>query len=310
MARKKLIYLLLSIFLIVSVSAEGGNALMSGDTSKSEIRKGRLIAVSTIGIGGFALTMSGLYQLWYKDYPQSSFHFINDNNEWRYMDKIGHMTTTYWLGRIGYQSLRWSGVKEKHAVWIGGAYGLMCVSTIELFDGFSAEWGASSGDIIFNTTGAFLFVGQQLLWKDQRFMLKYSYWPSDYAQYNPSLLGKNGLQRAIKDYNGQTYWLSANIRSFIRKDSRFPAWLNIAFGYGADGMLGARSNPEMINGVPVPGIERTSQYYLTLDIDLTRIKTRSETLKLLLNLIGFIKIPFPTLEYNPRDGFIYHWLYF
>jgi hypothetical protein len=293
-----------------SASARGFENNLKVDTSVSEINKGRLIGVSATGIGGFAITMTGLYQLWYKDYPQSSFHFINDNKEWLYMDKIGHSTTSYWLGRIGYQSLRWSGVSEKQAVWIGGLYGFLCVSTIELFDGFSAEWGASWGDIIFNTAGTFMFVGQQLLWKDQRFMLKFSYSPSEYAQYNPELLGKTGLQRIIKDYNGQTYWLSANIRSFIKKETKFPAWLNVAFGYGADGMIGAGNNPEYVDGAPVPEFQRTSQYYLTLDIDLTRIKTKSETVKLLLNLVGFIKIPFPTLEYNSRDGFKYHWLYF
>jgi hypothetical protein len=32
-------------------------------------------------------TLAGLAVLWYAGYPQSSFHFINDNGEWLQMDK-------------------------------------------------------------------------------------------------------------------------------------------------------------------------------------------------------------------------------
>jgi len=274
------------------------------------LNKKRLTGLIITEAIAYTATMAGLYQLWYKNYPSSSFHFINDNQEWLLMDKIGHATTAYYLGRINYNALRWSGVKEKKAVWYGGASGLLFVTTIEVFDGFSKEWGASTGDIIANTSGALLFVSQQLLWKDQRFTLKYSFHPSEYADYNPELLGKNTLQQAIKDYNGQTFWLSANIKSFIRRDSRFPSWINIAFGYGAEGMTGAGSNPASIDGKPVPPSERYRQFYLSPDIDLTRIKVKSGFLKAVFTLIGFIKIPLPTLEYNKENNFVFHWIYF
>jgi len=226
------------------------------------------------------------------------------------VDKIGHMVTSYNIGRIGYSALRWSGVKEKKAIWIGGSMGFVFLTTVEIFDGFSAEWGASTSDILFNGLGTIFFIGQQFLWHDQRFTLKFSYHFTDYAQYNPEQLGESYAERIFKDYNGHTYWLSANIRSFIRKDSKFPKWLNVAFGYGAKGMLGAKSNPEYVNGEPVPHYDRVPQYYLSLDIDLTRIKTKSEFLNILFNLVGFIKIPMPTIEYNKDDHFKFHLLYF
>ncbi len=307
----RIIYLLLVLGLACPFRAISGlHQPDDSATAENHNHKGRLIGVATLGGVAYAGTMAGLYQLWYKNYPRSGFHFINDNNEWLYMDKIGHATTAYWFSRVGYRSLRWAGVEEKPAIWIGSAFSFSFLSTIEIFDGFSAEWGASAGDIAFNTAGTALFIGQQFLWKDQKFILKFSYSPTEYPQYNPELLGKNEFQSIIKDYNGQTYWLSANIKSFLKRESNFPSWLNVAVGYGADGMTGAGKNPGLVEGVPVPPFERTSQYYLTLDIDLTRIKTRSETLELLLNIVGFIKIPFPALEYNARDGFRYHWLYF
>jgi len=115
----------------------------------------------------------------------------------------------------------------------------------------------------------------------------------------------------LKDYNGQTYWLSVNIRSFIKKESRFPAWINVAAGYGAKGMLGPESNPEFDDhGNPLPQYDRVSQYYLTMDIDWSKIKTNSGFLRFTFKLLNFVKLPFPTLEYNSQDGFVGHWMYF
>ena len=276
----------------------------------TEVNKKRLNFLLIGGAATYTVSMVGLYHLWYKDYPQSSFHFINDGDEWMGMDKLGHATTSYWVGRISYHSLKWAGVKEKHAVWYGGSAGFLFLTTIEIFDGFSAEWGATVGDLIANAAGAGLFIGQQLGWKEQRFILKFSYHPSEYAQYRPDVLGSTSVERILKDYNGQTYWLSGNIHSFLREESRFPKWLNVAIGYGAKGMLGGTENLPEYEDKPVPEYKRTSQYYLSLDVDLTRIPTRSKALKGLFTILGFIKIPLPTLEYNAEDQFIFHFLYF
>ncbi len=184
--------------------------------------KGRLLGVSITAGTLYAVGMTGLYHLWYADYPQSSFHFFNDCGQWMSMDKIGHTTTSYWIGRIGYESLRWSGVERKKAIWYGGMWGLAFLTTVEIFDGFSEEWGASVCDMAANTLGAGIFIGQQLLWDDQPFTLKYSFHQTEYAEYRPDLLGENFIQQMIKDYNGQTYWLSANIASILPENSQIP----------------------------------------------------------------------------------------
>jgi len=98
--------------------------------------------------------------------------------------------------------------------------------------------------------------------------------------------------------------LSANIWSF-NKESNFPKWLNIAFGYGAEGMLYGESNP---NNQFTQDPYR--QFYLSLDVDLTKIKTTSKFLKTLFSTINFIKIPAPTLEYTSRGDFKFHLLHF
>ncbi len=281
-----------------------------GQDDSTTVNRKRLNFLIIGGAAVYTGTMIGLYQAWYKDYPQSSFHFANDGNDWMGVDKIGHATTSYWMGRISYEAFRWSGVKEKQAIWFGGSMGLLFLTTIEIFDGFSAEWGASVSDMVANVAGAGLFIGQQLGWKEQRFMLKFSYHPTDYAQYRPDVLGKTCIERVLKDYNGQTYWLSGNIHAFLHKESKFPRWLNVAVGYGAKGMTGGSANATEYDGEPIPDFQRTSQYFLTLDVDLTRIRTRSKFLKGVFTLLGFIKIPMPTLEYNAENNFVFHYLYF
>ncbi|MBN8696866.1 MAG: DUF2279 domain-containing protein [Bacteroidetes bacterium] len=249
----------------------------------------------------YAGSLVGLNELWYKNYPRSSFHFFDDNREWLQMDKVGHATTSYYIGKVGIGMLKWCGVNRKKAIWYGGMLGSLYQSTIEILDGYSAEWGFSIGDFAANTAGSLLVVGQELAWDEQRITLKFSFQKSEYAVYRPNLLGKTTVENILKDYNGQTYWLSFNLASFMSKETRFPSWLNIAVGYGANGMTGGNFNPPYIdqNGDQVV-FDRYRQFYLSLDADLTRIKTKSKLLKTIFNTIGFIKIPAPSLEFNQR----------
>lgn len=181
-------------------------------------------------------TLIGLNELWYKDFSRSKFHVINDNGEWLQMDKIGHVMSAYYVGRIGAEVLNWSGVSKKDQLIYGSTLGFAFLTAVEVFDGYSQEWGFSWSDMASNALGTGLYVGQESLWEEQRFVLKYSFHRTKYAEQRPEKLGENLLEEALKDYNGQTYWLSANLRSFF-KESKLPPWLNLAVGYGAHGML-------------------------------------------------------------------------
>jgi hypothetical protein len=273
------------------------------------LNKKRLYGVLGGQTVSYAASLAILYQTWYKEYEQSSFHWFNDNHEWLQVDKIGHATTADYLGKFGYETYRWAGIERKKAIWFGGSAGFLYLTIVEILDGFSAEWGASPGDVIANTAGTALFIGQQLGWDEQRFYLKWSYHQTEYPEIAREngiyQLGKNDLESVLKDYNGQTYWLSGNIKSFLPKHSKFPGWLNVAVGYGGEGMLNANSNPGDLAEYP-----RYRQYYLTLDVDITKIKTRSHFLKFLLNGFNFVKIPFPALEFNSEQGVVFHYLYF
>lgn len=282
------------------------------DTLKpSKLHTKRLALVAGSGVAMYGGVMIGLNSLWYKDYPRSAFHLFNDNNEWLQMDKIGHATTAYYVGKIGIEVFHWTGMKPTRSIILGGSIGFLFLTGIEVLDGYSTQWGFSSGDMLANAAGAGLVIGQQLIWEEQRIGIKFSYYPSSYAQFRPSVLGKNFSEQVLKDYNAQSYWLSCNIADFCKSESRFPKWLNVAIGYGADGMTGAVVNSYDL-GAPSPGVpfERNRQYYLALDVELAKLKTKYPILNTVFKSIGFIKFPSPALEYHERNGFIWHWMHF
>lgn len=304
----ELFRLLILILLLVSHNHSFG-VTADSNSVPNPINRTRLNFVIAGASAAYVGTMGGLYFAWYKDEPLTAFHFHNDLNQWLQMDKGGHVVSSYFIGKLGYEALRFSGVEEKKAAWYGGCMGSMYLTTIEIFDGFSTAWGASVSDLAANSLGSAMFISQQLIWQEQRILLKYSYHNTRYPAYRPDVLGKNLPERMLKDYNGISYWLSANLHSFGWK--KLPPWLNVAAGYSADGLTGAFVNISgNHNGKPIPDFVRRRQILLSLDVDLTRIETRSRTLNSLFDLVGFIKIPFPTLELDSDKNFKIHPLYF
>ncbi len=292
--------LLISLALLISLS-EGfsqGGFLPPGAAFNQNRLKTVIITEAATGVA----ISAGLYFLWYRKHPRSRFHFFNDNNEWLQMDKIGHATTAYNIGVLQYDLMRWCGVNNNTSIAVGGLTALGYMSVIEIFDGFSSKWGFSKGDMLANIFGAAFFAAQQKVWNQQKFSLKWSFHFSPYAQYYPAELGNNFLSRMLKDYNGQTYWLSVNIASFLPASSGFPYWLNASVGYGAEGMIGARTNPATINGKPIPFYPRFRKYYFAPDANLFSIPTNSSFYNAATYLTQFSKIPAPALEWSKLKG--------
>lgn len=262
----------------------------------------------------YGITASGLYNLWYRDFPKSEFKWFNDNDEWLQMDKVGHMYGAYQQARWGHYLLRESGMEDNKALWWSTGLSYAFQSTIEVFDGMSEEWGASWGDILANTAGSAMILAQHHYWLDQRILMKFSYQPSRFATYRPSALGGSHLERVFKDYNGQIYWLSANLYSFSRKDNpRIFPWLNVALGYSAHGMLGGSSNVVQNKdgtSTDYSFVPRQRQFYLSLDVDWSKVETDKKWKKVSLFLLNSIKVPAPTLIINGKSGIDSGILYF
>ena len=276
--------------------------LTPSDTLNKQRRNAVIITeASLVGI-----TLIGLNQLWYADYSRSKFQTINDSNEWLQMDKMGHVFSSYQVGRAGANVLNWSGVSKKNQLVYGATLGLTFLTAVEVLDGYSAEWGFSWSDMAANAAGTGLYVGQELLWDEQRITLKYSFHQTQYASQRPDKLGNGFFEEVLKDYNGQTYWLSGNIHSFF-KDSNIPKWLNVAVGYGAEGML--VGDNESVDNLGITQSPKR-QFYLSLDVDLSRIKTNSHLLKSILEVLNVIKVPFPALELDSKGKLKAHPVYF
>ncbi|MEI9956638.1 MAG: DUF2279 domain-containing protein [Ferruginibacter sp.] len=273
--------------------------------TQQQIRS-RVKIIAATNIVGYSGAMVALYAAWYKNYPQSNFHFFNDIKEWQQIDKIGHAYSAYAESKVSMELWRWTGIDRKKRIWLGGISGAVYQTVIEILDGFSSEWGFSWGDFSANIFGSSLFVAQELVWNDQRIQYKFSFHRKTYSdptliQRSDKIFGNSTAERFLKDYNGQTYWLSANIKSFFPK-SNWPAWLQISVGTGAEGMFGANDNiGKDANGninFNRTDIKRYRQWYLAPDIDLTKIKTRKKGIKVALNILNIVKFPMPSLEYS------------
>ncbi len=296
--------ILLSVFLFHVVSGQN-DSLDNRDLKKKKTILGASSGVLTVG------SLIFLNQAWYSDYSTGKFHFFNDNGEWLQMDKAGHTFTTYQMSRLMMEAYNWAGYSEKQKLIIGGGIGFVYMTAIECMDGFSRGWGYSWGDQLADVIGSGMAIVQEACWKQQRIQLKFSYAQSGLAKYNPSLLGENKYSQLLKDYNAQTYWLSVNPSAFIKKQNKFPKWLNVAIGYSAYGMLGGYTNRIVAvdNNGNVLKIERQRRFYFSLDVDLTRIKTKSKLLKGIFSVVNILKFPAPALEFS-KNGLRFYGVYY
>lgn len=290
----------------------------SYQTKEYPYNKKRVQLVAAANIIGYGGTMAALYQTWYSSYPQSRFHTFNDNREWLQVDKVGHAYSAYIESYASMEMWRWAGLNRKQRIWLGGMSGAVYQTVIETLDGFSAAWGWSWGDFTANIIGSSLLVSQELAWNEQRIRYKFSFHRKNYGspQLNAranDIYGSSLPERMLKDYNGQTYWLSTNLKSFW-PNSNLPSWLNVAVGYGAEGMFGAENNV----GKDVYGnitfdrrdIRRYRQFYISPDIDLSKIRTKSKLIRLSLIALNALKFPAPSLEYNSKGKFAFHLIHF
>jgi hypothetical protein len=264
------------------------------------VNQKRLKTLIVAGGVGYGLTLYGLNELWYKDSERQSFQFFNDASEWKQVDKLGHFYSAFYFSYGTSKALQWCDLPKKKADLYGALTGFLIMIPIEILDGYSSDYGASAADLIADAGGAFFYLGQNLLWNEPRILPKFSFHQTEYATERPHILGDSYPSEMLKDYNGQTYWLSFDMDKFIK----FPKWLNLAIGYGAEGMVYANDEPnyEM-------GYHSYRQYYFSLDPDLTSIRTNSKALKTLFFVVSMLKLPSPTVEFS-SEGARFSFFYF
>ena len=306
-------FLLLFIFLITGVN------LFAQDTTykKPATNQNRVWLVAGANVVGYGGSLFLLGRAWYKNEDRTGFHTFNDSKEWLQVDKIGHGWAAYNTGRATAAMWQWAGVPHKKAVWIGGLTSFAYLTGVEFLDAHSAKWGWSWSDMGANVIGSGLFIGQELLWKEQRIQYKFSFHGNKYSdpmleERADDLFGKSWYERMLKDYNAQTYWFSFNLKSFLKK-SNLPAWLNVAVGYGADGMFGGFENKwmdQLGNEIVRDDILRKRQFYLSPDIDFTKIRTNNKFLKTVFFALNSFKFPAPALMLDSKGKMKGYLIYF
>lgn len=262
------------------------------------IQKANILGGTTAA--SWIISLTALNKIWYANYPTTKFHVFNDDNEWMQMDKFGHSFAAYQISRSLTHLHRWAGYKPKTAAIIGTSIAFGYQASIEYLDGRSAAWGFSTGDIAANTVGCLLFLSQELIANKQIVRFKESYSPSPYAALRPEILGTTAVERYLKDYNGQTYWLSVSPKSLF-KNSPIPEWLCVSFGYSIDATL--KGNQKIYTHTNGITYFAHREYLLSLDIDCSKIPVQNKYLKTILGAVNAIKIPMPTLIW--RNGICY-----
>ena len=286
-------------FLIIFLKASVVNAqFFQPDTIPNQKR---IRWVSAMAGGGYAMTMLYLGTVWYAKEDLGPFHFFDDSHEWKQMDKVGHVMGGYQMSRMIIDLYKWAGLPKRRALIVGGASGFLAMSSIEVFDAFGAKWGFSWYDVGANLLGSSLAVLNEGLWNEDRLQLKFSYLPTSYARdpANSRLFGNTFPEWLLKDYNGQVYWLSVNMHSFLPEGNfkrHYPAWINLALGYGAEELVGGYEDPM--------GDWRTREYrqwYVGLDIDLSRMIPKKGWGNSFLSVLNLFHVPLPAFE-KDRTG--------
>lgn len=287
-----------------------GNFVLAQQEDTTQSFNKKRLGISA-GLTATAYTAGVLYlsEVWYKDHERVPMHIYNDNAGWKQMDKVAHAYIAYHQSRAGYEMMKWSGLNENLSIFLGGSLGFIFQLPIEIFDGLYEGYGFSWGDVYANTAGTFLFISQQKFAEEQFIKFKFSYFPTVYSKMNSRVLGENALESLFTDYNAQTYWLSLNLNKII-SNQKIPAWLNLAIGYSAGGMLSEFENPKWIKGERAPEINRYRQFFLSPDIDYAKLKGNSRFLNGVLEALNLTKLPAPAVEYSTEYGWVFHFIHF
>ena len=296
--------LILVSLLFITSSIWGQNRFFQPADS---LHKGRLTATS-ISIGTvWTGSIIALNHVWYDGFEKTKLHSFDDSKEWMQMDKMGHLYTAYHLSHQASKLYHWTGLNRKTSAWIGTGIGFGYQLTFEFLDGHSSAWGFSWSDLAANGVGSALYLSQELIWQEQKLKLKFSYHPTEYAQYRPNTLGSNFSERLLKDYNGQTYWLTFSPGTLFPK-TNIPEWIAIAAGYSVDQKL-AGMDDHFVTADGLHSFNAQREFVLSLDIDVTKLPIQKKWLKTILSPFNVIKIPFPALVFQ-ANGVQGRWLYF
>lgn len=247
----------------------------------------------------------------------SEFKFQEDGNYALYLDEPGHVFSSYYASYFFTDACLAAGIDYESSMLTGGLLGFGYTLYIEILDGYGANWGFSTSDMIANALGSGLYIASAYVPALESVQLKFSYWPAEWH-------GEHSRQPHdffVDDYSSQTFYLTVNLHDALPAsvEDYVPDWLNVAVGYAARNLCDG-ANPDydcsystfsMYSdqyGGPIYGQRRI---ILALDYDLQRIIPEGPAwVNWLVQTVNFVKLPAPAIEYSiEEDRFRFYLAY-
>jgi hypothetical protein len=256
---------------------------LSGDLPNlyTEIKPLQASAVTAVAIvTGIALHINQSAAWW--DGKGRSFYFYDDWDDVLFADKFGHFMGGYFISYLSREAFVFSGFSWDKSIFLGSLVGLLAQTYVEFKDGYAENTGFSTSDFAADVAGVAYFYLQHYVPVLQNFSPKWQYAP-------PSMIGvspKARTQTFLDNYNSTTAWISVQVRNLFwgEKDSFWPKWLNVGFGYG-------------VNGYYTPDIY--SRFVIGIDYNLVELLPDGVPFwNWLKQSLNCIKFPAPAIEFS------------
>ncbi|MEW5798832.1 MAG: DUF2279 domain-containing protein [Bacteroidota bacterium] len=216
--------------------------------------------------------------LW--DNYKTSF-FVKENSLYASnYDKALHLYGGIVSSDIFASGLRLQGFEKERAVLLGAASSSLFYLFIELEDAHISYLGFDAIDLTASVLGSSYPVLQHYIPFFNSFTPKFSYQSSGINttmpnQYSPKFLS---------DHEGQTYWVGVTVADLLPASYKesYPRWLGAAAGFSMRNL----------------GHNTRQEYYITLDVDLRTIDTKSDFINTILRTLNYIHFPMPGIKFS------------
>lgn len=267
------------------------HALPSFPTPRSVSRPRLLLAGGALVTANWILYHQ-LNDAWWQE-KRSGFHFYQGyrrthgaydlgwhDSYYYHLDKASHILAGLFLTESLLEINRWVGFSAAGAERVSAIVASALLLEVEIYDGFFEEWGFSLGDFLANELGVVWATAQRRTPGLRTVRLKISYDPR-------APIAEDSW---IKSYNAMTFWLSFPVRQWLPCAAQrvWPAWLNLAAGYGTDRLRHGRL-----------------EAYLALDVNgAALLASRSPYTWPLRLLLTYVHLPLPALQFKPALRFL------
>lgn len=255
---------------------------LRGDSTdaQSSIDYLKIGIISGVTAGAFVFGHTVQNDIWWKD-QKSDFHF-NWKEDWSYAygaDKLGHLYFPWVAASVYGDLFTWAGIPKKNALIYSGALALAYQTYVEVKDGFSAQWGFSWGDMLFNAVGASFPLAKESFPLLKGVSFKVSYYPSERFK-------NNSHNVIIDDYESTYHWMTVNINEYLAPENKsfWFDFINAGIGHGVKNLDTPQPHHEL---------------FLSLDINLNAIKWDFIGWKLLQKAFSFYHLPSPAIRLSP-----------